>query len=92
VGENVRNRILARGALRPHAPKCPPMLFGIATNLVHHHGERGTADPAGESRHPIEPIGDPADEALSRLFFRGRRTIARPSLGSTVRPSTSYSW
>jgi RNA polymerase sigma factor (sigma-70 family) len=59
-----------------------PWLFGIATNLVHHHWRsEGRRIRREASALPIASISDPADEASSRLFFQGHATPIAEALG-----------
>jgi RNA polymerase sigma factor (sigma-70 family) len=72
VGETFATAFRSRNDFDLNRPDARPWLFGIATNLVRHHwrseGRRMRRERAAE---PLEPIGDPADEASSSLFFRG---------------------
>jgi len=79
VGETFATAFCSRERFDLTRPNARPWLFGIATNLVHHHWRSEERRIRRErAAHPIEPIGDPADEALSRLFFQGQAApIAR---------------
>jgi RNA polymerase sigma-70 factor (ECF subfamily) len=79
VGETFATAFRSRGRFDLTRPNARPWLFGIATNLVHHHWRSEERRIRRErAAHPIEPIDDPADEALSRLFFQGQAApIAR---------------
>ncbi len=83
VGDTFATAFCSRKRFDLTRPNARPWLFGIATNLVHHHWRSEERRIRRErAAHPIEPIGDPADEALSRLFFQGQaapitRALAR---------------
>ena len=72
VGETYATAFRSRSGFDLDRPDARPWLFGIATNLVHHHwrgeGRRIRRERAGE---PLGPTADPADEASSRLYFQG---------------------
>lgn len=79
VGETFTVAFRSRQRYELDRPDARPWLFGIATNMVHHHWRSSSRRRIHEGRGPVaESTSDPAEEAVSTVFYQSQTTpIAR---------------
>ena len=82
VGETFATAFRSRRTYDLSRPDARPWLFGIATNLVHHHwrseGRRLRRDAAAASEVELE--GDHSEAATAKVFFQGHAELIARAL------------